>query len=59
MFVILKINGEMCMLDVDFDSLLLWVFWDEFGMIGIKFGCGIVFCGVCIVYWDGMLICFC
>lgn len=39
--------------------LFLWVFRDEFGIIGFKYGCGIIVCGVCIVYIDGMVIRLC
>lgn len=37
----------------------VWVICDEFGLKGIKFGCGVVMCGVCMVYIDGNVICFC
>lgn len=55
MVVILIINGVeyICMLVLE--MLFLWVLRDEFGFIGIKFGCGVVVCGVCIVYLDGIV----
>lgn len=39
--------------------LLFWFICDELKMIGIKYFCGMVFCGVCMVYFDGEFICFC
>lgn len=46
-------------MDVDVDILLLWVLCDELGLVGIKFGCGVVMCGVCIVYVNGSVMWFC
>lgn len=40
--VIFKINGEIVMVDVVDDIFLFWVFCDYVGLIGVKYGCGIV-----------------
>lgn len=54
-----KVNGIVCQFDVEDDMFLFWVLCDELGIIGLKYGCGIVQCGVCIVYFDGCVVCFC
>lgn len=36
------INGIFYEVDVEDDMLLFWVFCDEFGLIGMKYGCGVV-----------------
>lgn len=45
--------------DGDFDMLFLWVICDLVRLMGIKYGCGIGVCGVCIVYFDGEVVCVC
>lgn len=60
MMIEIMVNGVFYVLDdVDVDMFLLWVLCDWFKLMGIKFGCGGGFCGVCIVYLDGVLICVC
>ena len=49
----LDINDQRVDVDVDPDTPLLWVFRDELGLTGTKFGCGIGLCGACTVYLDG------
>lgn len=41
------------MVDVEEEMFFFWVFRDELGLKGIKFGCGVVYCGVCMVYVNG------
>lgn len=48
-----KVNGSTHSVDVDGDTVLLWVLRDVLGMTGTKFGCGIAQCGACTVFLDG------
>lgn len=57
--VMLNINGKLVEVDVDLLMLLFWVLCDNFGLIGMKFGCGVVLCGVCMVYLNGQFMCSC
>jgi len=41
----LRINGRDTTVDVEPDTPLLWVLRDGLGLLGTKYGCGIV--GVC------------
>jgi isoquinoline 1-oxidoreductase alpha subunit len=49
----IKLNGVDRTVDVDGDTLLLWVLRDVLGMTGTKFGCGMALCGACTVHIDG------
>lgn len=59
MFILFVLNGKNVIFDVDFNMFLFWVIWESVGLYGIKFGCGMVQCGVCIVQLDGIVVCFC
>ena len=49
----LRINGQTYDVDVPSSELLLWTLRDDLGLIGTKFGCGIGYCGACVVHVDG------
>ena len=49
----LTVNGKTHDLDVEDDTLLLWVIRDEVGLTGTKFGCGVGACGACTVLLEG------
>lgn len=59
MVILVKVNGKFVIFQVELDMLLLWVICEELYMIGMKFGCGIVVCGVCSVYIDGAIVWLC
>ena len=48
-----KIKGTTHQLDEEDEMLLLWVWRDELGMTGTKFGCGIGQWGACNVHLNG------
>jgi isoquinoline 1-oxidoreductase alpha subunit len=50
----IRVNGKNHGIDVDGDTLLLWVLRDVLGMTGTKFGCGMALCGACTVHIDGV-----
>jgi aerobic-type carbon monoxide dehydrogenase small subunit (CoxS/CutS family) len=52
----LNINGEQREVDVDPDTPLLWVLRDDLRLVGTKYGCGIVQCGVCTVHMNGVAV---
>jgi nicotinate dehydrogenase subunit A len=49
----LKVNGRVHMVDVDPQTLLLYVLSDELQLRGPKFGCGLAQCGACTVMIGG------
>lgn len=55
----LDVNYKLVSVDCDLVMFLLWVLCDYLNLIGMKFGCGVVVCGVCMVYVDGMVVWFC
>lgn len=49
----LLINQQVFQVPEEPDRPLLWVLRDELGLTGTKFGCGVGFCGSCVVLIDG------
>lgn len=49
----LTVNDEKRTVDVDADTMLLWVLRDELGLTETKFGCGKAECGTCTVLIEG------
>jgi isoquinoline 1-oxidoreductase alpha subunit len=54
MAITIKVNGVDRTVDVDGDTLLLWVLRDVLGLTGTKFGCGMALCGVYTMRIDGI-----
>lgn len=53
MAIKLSINGKEHQVDIEPETLLLWVLRDSIGLTGTKFGCGIAECGACTVHIGG------
>jgi isoquinoline 1-oxidoreductase subunit alpha len=49
----LKVNGENRTVDVSPDTPLLWVLREHLKLVGTKYGCGVGFCGSCMVIVNG------
>jgi isoquinoline 1-oxidoreductase alpha subunit len=49
----ITVNGKVHELDVEADMPLLWALRDELDLTGTKYGCGVAYCGACIVLVDG------
>ena len=49
----LKVNGKTQVLDVDPETLLLYVLRNDLQLNGPKFGCGLAQCGACTVIMNG------
>jgi aerobic-type carbon monoxide dehydrogenase small subunit (CoxS/CutS family) len=49
----LKVNGKEHTVDVSPDTPLLWVLREHLKLTGTKYGCGIAFCGSCMVLVNG------
>lgn len=47
------LNGAPVTVTVDGETPLLWVLRDVLGLIGTKYGCGMMLCGACTVHLDG------
>lgn len=48
----IEVNGELCSVDSDSDTPLLWVLRDSLVLTGTKYSCGIGECGACTVHID-------
>lgn len=48
-----KLNGQPKSLTVDRPRMLLWALRTDFGLTGVKYGCGEGFCGACTVLVNG------
>jgi isoquinoline 1-oxidoreductase subunit alpha len=46
----LRIDGLANRVDLDSDTLLLWILRDVLGMTGTTIGCGLTLCGGCAVH---------
>ncbi len=49
----LKVNGVEHTVDISPDTPLLWVLRENLSLVGTKYGCGIGFCGSCMVLING------
>jgi len=49
----LVVNQQHYRIQLDPNSLLLWILRDELGLTGSKYGCGEGHCGACTVLIDG------
>jgi nicotinate dehydrogenase subunit A len=47
--ILFKLNGKPLRLTTDSERMLLWVLRSDFGLTGVKYGCGEGFCGACTV----------
>ena len=47
-----ELNGKQTELSLDPKLTLLWDLRDQFGLTGVKYGCGLGFCGACTVLLD-------
>jgi isoquinoline 1-oxidoreductase alpha subunit len=50
----LQVNGEEKVVNVAYDTPILWILRDHLGLNGTKFGCGIAQCGACTILFDGV-----
>lgn len=53
------LNGWLVEVDNFLDEMLFFVIWDMMNLKGMKYGCGVVMCGVCIVYVNGGVVFLC
>ena len=49
----LKVNGKQHAVEVEPDTMLLYVLRNQLGLHGPKFGCGLSECGACTIHLDG------
>lgn len=54
MAVTFTLNQKSVSYDAADDKPLLWVLREDAGLVGTKFGCGIMQCGACTVLLDGV-----
>ena len=52
----ITVNNREHVVNVDFQTPLLWVLRDTIGLTGTKYGCGIAQCGACTVHLDGVAV---
>ena len=52
----LNVNGQVCQVEIDPETPLLFVLSDELGLRGPKFGCGLAQCGACTVLIGGQAV---
>ncbi|MBW4558951.1 MAG: (2Fe-2S)-binding protein [Trichormus sp. ATA11-4-KO1] len=50
----LQVNGEEKVVNVAYDTPILWILRDHLGLNGTKFGCGMAQCGACTILFDGV-----
>lgn len=51
--ITLTINGQSRTIEADPEEPLLYILREEFGLNGVKYGCGMQQCGSCMVIADG------
>ena len=49
----LTVNGRPVRFDIDPQTPLLWALRDAANLTGTKYGCGVGYCGACMVLIDG------
>lgn len=52
----LDVNGRQHAVEVEPDTVLLYVLRDQLGLHGPKFGCGLSECGACTIHLDGVAV---
>lgn len=52
----LIVNDKRHRVEAQPNTPLLWVLWDNLGLTGTKYGCGLGLCGACTVHLDGQAV---